>query len=255
MANFFARKRNWTGCVIENNPKEENISLWKNDFMDRFSVGADWRSIIETEIHKPYFSKLYTALIQLMSTTVVFPEARDIFAWTRYCRPSDVKVVILGQDPYYSFGMADGLAFSVRRGVKIPKSLETIFTTLSLDVPGFVRPNHGNLEKWAKQGVLLLNSSLTVSEGKPNSHSSIGWKEFVTHVLEYIIRTNDNVVFLLWGKHAQGILPKIHGDQLKLVTSHPSPRAGPGFHFCKHFALTNKYLEKHGIVPIDWNLD
>lgn len=175
----------------------------------------------------------------------------------------NVKVVILGQDPYHGRGQAHGLSFSVPIGIKPPPSLENIFKELESDM-GIPRPNHGNLEKWAKQGVLLLNTILTVEESKPLSHANIGWEMFTYSIITELIRKENPVVFMLWGKKAQitnsglswsELIKKTFPHHLVLEAAHPSPySANKGFFGCKHFSKANEFLVKNGREAVDWNL-
>ena len=187
---------------------------------------------------------------------IIYPKREDIFNAFKYTAFDNLKVVILGQDPYHEPGQAMGLSFSVPVGIPVPPSLQNIYTELKNDIPGFVVPDHGNLIPWARQGVLLLNSVLTVKAHQAFSHKDQGWEEFTDGVIKAINDSSENVVFLLWGSPARrkgaGIDRTKH---LVLETVHPSPlSAYRGFFGCHHFSTANKYLSEHGKAPIDWQL-
>ncbi|MCR1567731.1 uracil-DNA glycosylase, partial [Mixta sp.] len=188
------------------------------------------------------------------SGVTVYPPKEDVFNAFRLTELNQVKVVILGQDPYHGPNQAHGLAFSVRPGVAVPPSLMNMYKELESDIPGFQRPNHGFLESWAKQGVLLLNTVLTVEAGKAHSHARFGWETFTDRVIAAINENRENVVFLLWGSHAQkkgSIIDTKRHHVLK--APHPSPlSAHRGFFDCKHFSRTNAILSQQGETPIDW---
>lgn len=186
--------------------------------------------------------------------SVIYPKEEDMFKAFNYSSFNDIKVVILGQDPYGSQGQANGLAFSVNDYCKIPPSLNNIFEELSRDL-NISKPDTGNLEAWAKQGVLLLNSVLTVEEGLPESHYGIGWEDFTNHILS-LLSKRGKVVFMLWGKKAQEKLEYIdQTSNLILMTSHPSPfSVNQGFKGCSHFSSANNFLKEYGFEPINWKL-
>lgn len=218
---------------------------------------ASWKDIIgplkntETFKHAYAFQKA-----RRESGIEVFPPQKDIFNAFAYTPFDKLKVVILGQDPYQTPGFAMGLSFSVNVGIEIPRSLQNIYKELSTDIPGFQVPDHGNLIPWARQGVLLLNSVLTVDSGESNSHQHQGWEEFTDGVIRAINDSCENIVFLLWGKPAQQKGAQI--DLFKhcvLKSAHPSPlSASRGFFGCHHFSAANKYLIAHHKKPIDWQL-
>uniref|UniRef100_H2YJ61 Uracil-DNA glycosylase n=1 Tax=Ciona savignyi TaxID=51511 RepID=H2YJ61_CIOSA len=191
------------------------------------------------------------------SDTPIYPPRHQVFSWTHHCRIEEIKVVILGQDPYYKEeGQAHGLCFSVPKGVEKPSSLQNIFKELKSDIPGFEIPDDGDLTKWAERGVLLLNSALTVREDKPNSHKK-EWKTFTNAVIKLISSKLNNVVFMLWGDYAQkkgSLIDKTKGH-LILKATHPSPKqSAQPFKGCHHFSTANTYLRYCEIPEIDWNL-
>lgn len=213
-----------------------------------------WQKALADEMSKPYFSLLETKLNVLAVTQVVFPARKNIFNAFNYTAPNQVKVVILGQDPYPTAGHAHGLCFSVEKSVRpLPKSLQNIFKELNSDM-GVEMPSHGNLVHWAQQGVLLMNTILTVEEGRPGSHTQIGWERFTDYVIGLLNEDENPKVFLLWGSRAQSKKNLIHSTRhLILEAPHPSPLSVyRGYSGCKHFSLTNEFLSSHGLKPIDW---
>ncbi len=217
------------------------------------NLGNDWDEILKDEWEKPYYKQLRSILKQEYATKTVYPDMYDIFNALKLCSFEDTKVVIIGQDPYHGAGQAHGLCFSVKDGVTPPPSLKNIFKELRDDV-GRPIDSNGNLEKWAKQGVLLLNAVLTVREGEPTSHKGIGWETFTDRVIEELNKKETPVVFLLWGAYAQkkGELITSLKHQ-KLHSVHPSPlSASRGFLGCRHFSKTNEILETSGLNGIIW---
>lgn len=216
-------------------------------------IGNDWDAILADEWQKEYYLSLRQFLKREYATATVYPNMYDIFNALKYTAFSDVKVVIIGQDPYHGPGQAHGLCFSVQPGVEPPPSLKNMFKELATDV-GKPTPPNGDLTAWAKQGVLLLNTVLTVRQGQPTSHQGQGWEQFTDRVIAELNHKQTPVVFLLWGAHAQRkaqlITNPIH---YKLSTVHPSPlSAHRGFFGCRHFSKANALLEKHGMPPIVW---
>lgn len=219
------------------------------------NIGNDWDKILSDEWSKPYYLKLRSFLKSEYSRYTVYPDMYDIFNALKYTSFSDTKVVIIGQDPYHEPGQAHGLCFSVREGVEPPPSLKNIFKELESDV-GIKAPKSGELTKWAKQGVLLLNTVLTVRRGQANSHKGKGWEIFTDRIISELNAKTTPVVFLLWGanarKKAEIIDNPIHK---KLITVHPSPlSAYGGFFGCRHFSKANEILKENGLEPIDWQL-
>jgi uracil-DNA glycosylase len=219
-------------------------------------IEASWKEVLQEEFNKPYFKQIVTHLkTERTQGKVIYPAGSNIFHAFDATPFDEVKVVILGQDPYHGPGQAHGLSFSVQPGVPPPPSLVNIFKELHEDV-GIPIPKTGFLEKWARQGVLLLNASLTVRAGEPMSHSKIGWEKFTNTVIETISREKEHVVFILWGKFAQEKSALIDGKKhFILKSAHPSPlSAKTGFFGNHHFSQTNSYLMQHGKDPIDWAL-
>lgn len=217
--------------------------------------GNDWDEILKDEFEKPYYKELRAFLKKEYSTGRIYPNMNDIFTALKSTSFEDTKVVIIGQDPYHGAGQAHGLCFSVKRPVEPPPSLKNIFKELESDV-GFKIPDHGELTRWAEQGVLLLNTVLTVREATPNSHKGKGWEKFTDRVISELDRKETPVVFLLWGANAKNkakiITNPIHK---KLETVHPSPlSAYGGFFGCRHFSRTNEILKNSGQTPIDWQI-
>lgn len=218
-------------------------------------LGNDWDEILADEWDKPYYRSLHMFLKQEYSTRRIYPDMYDIFNALKYTSFADTRVVIIGQDPYHGAGQAHGLCFSVKRGIEPPPSLKNIYKELNSDL-GIPIPPHGELTSWARQGVLLLNTVLTVREGCPNSHKGMGWEIFTDRVIDELNKKNTQVVFLLWGANAQRkaeiITNPIHK---KLATVHPSPlSASRGFFGCRHFSKTNSLLTAAGLEPINWEI-
>jgi uracil-DNA glycosylase len=219
-------------------------------------IEESWKSVLKNEFNKPYFLEAVTFLkTEKALGKVIYPPGSLLFNAFNTTPFEKVKVVLLGQDPYHGKGQAHGLSFSVPEGIKPPPSLINIFKELQSDT-GVPIPRHGNLSKWAQQGVLLLNACLTVRENDPLSHSKIGWTQFTDSVISTISATKKNAVFLLWGKYAQEKQALIDETKhLVLKAAHPSPySANNGFFGCRHFSKANDYLMKNGLDPIDWAL-
>ena len=218
-------------------------------------IGNDWDERLNGEFDKPYYLELRQFLIEEYRRHTVYPNMHDIFNALKYTSFSDTKVVILGQDPYHGPGQAHGLCFSVQKGVEPPPSLQNIFKELMADV-GIDRPQHGELTCWAKQGVLLLNTVLTVREHEPNSHKGKGWEILTDRIISELNNKETPVVFLLWGANARSKKSLITNPlHVKLETVHPSPlSAYNGFFGCRHFSKANAILEASGQTAIDWNV-
>ncbi|WP_016990161.1 uracil-DNA glycosylase [Flavobacterium sp. ACAM 123] len=221
----------------------------------QLNLDSEWQTILAEEIQKPYFRELTEKLDEEYKLPICYPPKELIFAAFNYCAFKDVKVVIIGQDPYHGKGEANGLAFSVDDGVRIPPSLRNVFKEISEDIGTIFLPGSGNLELWAKQGVLLLNASLTVRQDIPNSHKNLKWNLFTDAVIKKISDGKEQVVFLLWGNFAHKKGLKIdRSKHLVLETGHPSPMsANQGKWFGnKHFSSTNSYLKANGKSEINW---
>lgn len=214
-----------------------------------------WHDVIGLEKEQDYFRNTlaYVGKARQHGTTI-YPPQKDVFNAFRYTELSEVKVVILGQDPYHGPNQAHGLSFSVRPGIPAPPSLVNMYKELAKDIADFQYPNHGYLVSWAQQGVLLLNTVLTVEQGKAHSHAHLGWETFTDKVIAAINQHRAGVVFLLWGSHAQKKGQFIDNQKhFVLKAPHPSPlSANRGFFGCRHFSKTNKILIKQGLSPIDW---
>ena len=219
------------------------------------NIGNDWDNILADEWSKPYYLALRQFLKAEYSTQRIYPHMNDIFNALHYTSFEDTKVVIIGQDPYHGAGQAHGLCFSVQRGVEPPPSLKNIYKELNSDI-GMEIPSHGELTAWARQGVLLLNTVLTVREASPNSHKDKGWEIFTDRVIAELDKKQTPVVFLLWGANARRKAEKISNPiHKKLITVHPSPlSAYNGFFGCGHFSKANQILTESGQTPIDWRL-
>ena len=216
-----------------------------------------WTDILDSERQKPYLKQVLQHVAQRRAAGhMVYPPDAQVFSAFRATDFAKVKVVILGQDPYHGPGQAQGLSFSVPQGVKPPPSLVNIFKELAQDIVGFTMPSHGDLQHWASQGVLLLNTVLTVEEGQAHCHAKIGWQQFTDTVIGQLSDKRSGIVFLLWGKHAQhkSVLIDAHRHHL-LLAPHPSPlSAHRGFFGCGHFSTTNRLLREQGQQPIDWQV-
>jgi uracil-DNA glycosylase len=214
-----------------------------------------WQSILVGEFQKEYVLHLQEAVQLAYQNSSCYPPKDLLFSAFDYCTFDEVKVVILGQDPYHGPGEAHGLAFSVPDGVRIPPSLTNIYREMATDLDRLMLPSSGNLTPWAKQGVLLLNATLTVEKDKPNSHAKMGWQQFTSAVIELLSAQKENLVFLLWGNFAQQKGKQIDRNKhLVLECGHPSPlSANQGKWFGnKHFSKANAYLKEHNIPPIEW---
>ena len=212
-----------------------------------------WREFVESEAEKPYFRKLMRKVDTEREKAEVFPSREDMFSCFRACPLGNTRVVIVGQDPYHGAGQAHGMSFSVKKGVRIPPSLQNIFKELRADLDCEI-PSHGFLENWAKQGVLLMNTSWSVEKGKPASHANFGWMEFSENILEMLNDFDEPLVFILWGAHAQKVGAKITNPKhLKIETAHPSPfSVNRGFFGSKPFSRANEFLQKNQRGEVDW---
>ena len=219
-------------------------------------ITNDWQQPLEVEFKKPYYKDLYKKVLEEYRSRQIFPNPDDIFNAFHLTPLKDVKVVILGQDPYHNDGQAHGLCFSVKPDVEVPPSLVNIYKELQDDL-GCRIPNNGYLVKWAKQGVLMLNTVLTVRAHQANSHRGIGWEQFTDAVIRAVDAQDRPIVFLLWGRPAQMKKSMLHNPKhFILEAPHPSPlSAYRGFFGCKHFSQTNAFLEKNGLAPIDWQIE
>ena len=219
------------------------------------TIGNEWDDYIGGEFEKESYITLREKLSEEYRTRTVYPAKENIFNALKFTPYSKVKVLLLGQDPYHGAGQAHGLAFSVQKGVAKPPSLLNIFQELSTDL-GVVPPSHGCLTDWTTQGVMLLNTVLTVREGEANSHKNLGWTTFTDKIIEILNAREDPVIFLLWGRNAADKLPLITGSQhFVLSAAHPSPlSASRGFFGCRHFSKVNEILTRLGKEPINWQI-
>jgi len=221
------------------------------------TLEPSWLAVLQEEFEKPYMTNLKKFLQnEKDARQIVYPKNADIFRAFNDTPFDKVKVVILGQDPYHGPNQAHGLSFSVPKGIVIPKSLINIYKELATDIPGFIKPTHGNLEEWAKQGVLLLNATLTVRAGEAASHQKKGWEIFTDEVIHKLSEKRIGLVFILWGAYAQSKIPLIDQNKHHIIKSvHPSPLSVErGFWGSKPFSKANAYLEREGEKPIDWQI-
>jgi len=240
---------------------DEAANVDKMEILGMPITNSKWIQLLQPEFQKPYFKTISDRLqSDFNSKIAIFPPKKLVFQALNSCPIENIKVVILGQDPYFQINQANGLSFSVSKGVRIPPSLRNMFQELvsDEDIKNFTTfPTHGDLQKWSNQGVLLLNASLTVQTGKPNSHSKIGWHLFTNRIIELVSQYGNNVVFLLWGNDARSKKKLIDlNKHCVLEAVHPSPlSASKGFLGCKHFSKANAYLIAHNREPIDWTVD
>lgn len=220
------------------------------------AISNDWLTPLNAEFKKPYYKELYSFVKNEYDTHVIYPPANDIFNAFHLTPLSDVKVLILGQDPYHEVNQAHGLCFSVLPGNDTPPSLQNIYKELNDDLGCYV-PNNGYLEKWAKQGVLLLNTVLTVRAHQANSHKGRGWETFTDAIIQAVNNEDRPIVYMLWGSPAQKKIPMLNNPKHLILTApHPSPlSAYRGFFGCKHFSKCNEFLVKNNIDPIDWQIE
>ena len=223
--------------------------------IDKVKIEPSWKEILKEDFLSPNFARVKENFLRAKAAGEVYPPNALIFNAFNLTPFNAVKVVILGQDPYHGAGQAMGLSFSVPRGVKIPPSLQNIYKEIYGDL-GIAEPNSGDLSYWAKQGVLLLNATLSVSAGRANSHSNFGWQEFTDAAISKLSERARNVVFMLWGNPAKAKASLIDASRhLVLTAAHPSPLARGAFFGCRHFSKANLYLAQHGKAPIDWDLN
>jgi len=216
----------------------------------------EWDNILSNEFNKDYYIKLKNYLENEYKTHTVYPKKENIFNALKYTSYSDVKAVIIGQDPYHGEGQSHGLCFSVKKGIKPPPSLKNIFREIKDDIGIDNTNSHGELTRWAENGVLLLNTILTVRASQPNSHKGIGWELFTDSIIKHLNIREKPVVFILWGNNAKAKVKLITNPKHKILTSvHPSPLSSfNGFFGCKHFSKTNNFLNENGIEEIDWSI-
>lgn len=221
------------------------------------AINNDWLDSIESEFKKEYYKNLYSFVKSEYATHTIYPPSEDIFNAFHFTPLSKVKVLLLGQDPYHNVNQAHGLSFSVLPQQKdIPPSLQNIYKELNTDLGCYI-PNNGYLKKWADQGVLLLNTVLTVRAHQANSHQGKGWEQFTDEIIRAVNEQDRPVVYFLWGKPAQSKIKMLNNDKhLVLTAPHPSPlSAYRGFFGCKHFSQANEFLESNGVAPIDWQIE
>lgn len=219
-------------------------------------IENDWLDVLKTEFNQPYYRKLYRFVREEYGKRIVYPPADDIFNAFHFTPLGSVKVLLLGQDPYHNAHQAHGLSFSVLPGQAVPPSLQNIYQELHDDLGCYI-PNNGYLKKWADQGVLLLNTVLTVRAHQANSHQGMGWEQFTDAVIEAVNAEERPIVCLLWGRPAQSKLPMLNNPRhLVLKAPHPSPfSASRGFFGCRHFSKANEFLKANGVEPIDWQIE
>jgi len=218
-------------------------------------LGNSWDALLAEEFSKEYYQELRKKLALEYKTHTVYPAMENIFNALKYTSYEDVKVLLLGQDPYHGPNQAHGLCFSVQKGIQKPPSLKNMFKELESDL-GIKQPSHGCLTDWTKQGIMLLNTVLTVRESEPNSHKNIGWTNFTDRIIDLLNQREEPVIFVLWGRNAIDKLPLITNSRHYVLTAaHPSPlSASRGFFGCKHYSKINEILQSMGKTPIDWQI-
>lgn len=220
--------------------------------MQEVQLEPSWKQALNQEFTKPYWLSLATKIRQHYQQATVYPPPAEVFRAFNLCPFDQVSVVIVGQDPYHGPKQANGLSFAVHDGIALPPSLKNIFKEIEQDV-GVKPMSSGDLSRWAQQGVLLLNSVLTVQAGKPASHARMGWEEFTDAAIQALNQKSDHIVYMLWGRYAQAKGTSIDRNKnLVLESAHPSPLAGGAFFGHHHFSICNQYLVEHGKEPIDW---
>lgn len=219
-------------------------------------ISNDWLPALKEEFGKEYYQNLFSFVKEEYNTQIIYPPADDIFNALHLTPLEDVKILVLGQDPYFNEKQAHGLCFSVQPGVDIPPSLKNIYAELESDL-GCKIPNNGYLTKWAEQGVLLLNTVLTVRAHQPNSHQGKGWEKFTDAIIQKVNEQDRPIIYMLWGKPAQSKMKMLNNPKHLILTApHPSPlSAYRGFFGCKHFSQANEFLVKNGMKPIDWQIE
>nr|USL85466.1 MAG: uracil-DNA glycosylase [Turdid alphaherpesvirus 1] len=246
---FLPQPRLTCGGLVDDVP----VPTW-GAVAEYFDISESWRETLAPLVENQRFAHTWAAYKRAKNSSVVLPEQKHIFSWTRYCAPGDVKVIIVGQDPYPTDGDAHGLAFSVPHGRRVPPSLRRVFSALR-DCYGdqFPEPSSGSLVPWAEQGVLLLNRHLTVERGLPKSHATMGWDKLTFGAIKALTATNERMVVMLWGHDAKTFLPAIPKKHLRLEYSHPSTSTRRPFD-CRHFVEANEFLEAGGVSGIRWSL-
>jgi uracil-DNA glycosylase len=221
--------------------------------MKEVHIDPSWKSALDEEFHKPYWEELTSFVRKQYTSKTVYPAPKNVFRAFDLCPFEEVKVVIVGQDPYHGPKQANGLCFAVNEGIPLPPSLQNIFTEIKKDT-GITPTPSGDLSRWAKQGVLMLNSVLTVLAGNAASHSGKGWEEFTDAAIKALNDKREHIVYMLWGKYAQNKGAVIDREKnLVLMSGHPSPFSSHLFFGNHHFSRCNAYLEEHGLTPIDWH--
>jgi len=235
---------------------EKKVQTLEKGSLLTYLTDETWKTLLANEFSQDYFKKILDYVAKERKSGVpIYPPDEEVFAALNTTPFGNVKVVILGQDPYHGKGQGHGLSFSVKKGVKVPPSLARIYKELATDIPGFKAPKHGHLLEWAQRGVLLLNAILTVREAKPNSHKSCGWAKFTDAIIKTLNEKGDGIVFLLWGGEAHKKGKQINKSKHHVIcTAHPSPMAATGFIGSKCFSKANHYLTSKGKTPIEWSL-
>ena len=221
--------------------------------MGKIKIDPTWKKALRAEFEKEYWESLADSVRKQYQTTTVYPPAKNIFRAFDLCPLDKVKVVIVGQDPYHGMHQANGLSFSVNDGIPLPPSLQNIYAEIHNDL-GIIPSSSGDLSRWARQGVLMLNSVLTVLANQPASHGGLGWEQFTDAVIKTLNEHRSHIVYMLWGRYAQTKGEVIdRNENLVLTSAHPSPYSVTNFYGNHHFSKCNEYLKKNGMTPIDWH--
>jgi len=233
----------------------KTVSIPAECIMAQTVSDQKWRNLLAAEFAKPYYKSIEKQVADKRKLGEVYPPVEEVFAAFNCCPLDKIKVVIIGQDPYFNPGQAEGLCFSVKKGVAIPPSLTRIYKVVQKNIPGFVIPKHGSLKEWAERGVLMLNATMTVDKGNANSHAKFGWQEFTTEVMKILNKERTGLIYLLWGGFAQKKGKVIDKTKHKVLeAAHPSPLGGSSWNDCTHFKQTNEILIKEGKEPMDWSI-
>jgi len=239
---------------VDSDAKSSASTVPSSSSYANYLTDESWKKLLKGEMEKDYFKAIESFVAQEREENAVFPSDEDVFNAFNFTPVDQVRVVIVGQDPYFNPGQAHGLCFSVRKGVKVPPSLNRMYKALEKTVPDFENPKHGFLEEWAKRGVLMLNASLTVRTGKPNSHAKCGWMDFIKAAIKKLVEARKGLIFFCWGTFAQKLMKGYDlSSHHVLEYSHPSPMSGAEWN-CTHFADANTILKEASLPEIDWKL-
>uniref|UniRef100_A0A6B2LDE6 Uracil-DNA glycosylase n=1 Tax=Arcella intermedia TaxID=1963864 RepID=A0A6B2LDE6_9EUKA len=240
---------------VEDQPKKKIVKKEVVPYNYEDGLEAGWKNLLSSEFENEYYKEIKEFVATERQSSVVYPADEEVFSAFQYTPLDQVKIVIIGQDPYFNPNQAHGLSFSVKKGTAVPPSLNRIYNVLEKTIPGFKKPKHGYLESWARQGVLMINATLTVRKGKANSHANCGWQNFTKAVLGQLSENKSGLIFFLWGTFAQKLGKIIDKSKHHILeAAHPSPMSGDKWNSCNHFAQANDLLKEMGKEPIDWTI-